>query len=141
MALRVAAIAIVVTPVHEKKNTDEIIKINAFKNWYLYACFSSLTHILNMMKIPAMKDIMLPTIKFNAKSIKTYPIKKNDLKIMCALQDRYALKNSSSSSSVIGSGRDGSSLCIILKARSLYSLASFDSGYFSTTVFASNSAS
>ncbi len=34
-ALRLAAIAIVVTPVHEKKNTEDIIKIKAFKNWYL----------------------------------------------------------------------------------------------------------
>lgn len=27
----------VTTPVHDKKNTDEIASINAFKNWCLYA--------------------------------------------------------------------------------------------------------
>ena len=31
--LRVAAIAIVVTPVHEKKNTEDIIKMKALRNW------------------------------------------------------------------------------------------------------------
>jgi hypothetical protein len=69
IALRAAAIAMVVTPVHEKKKTDEIIRIKAFQNWYLYACFSSLTHMLNMMKIPAIREITLPMTKFHAKSI------------------------------------------------------------------------
>lgn len=37
------AMASVVTPVHDKKKTDDIVRTNAFKNWYLYAFLTSLT--------------------------------------------------------------------------------------------------
>ena len=59
----------VTTPVQEKKNIDEIIKIKALRNWYLYAFFSSLTHMLNMMKMPAINEIALPMTILIGKSI------------------------------------------------------------------------
>ena len=64
-----AATAMVTTPVHEKKKTEEIIRIKALRNWYLYAYFSSLTHMLKMMKIPANNDIPLPMTMFKGKSM------------------------------------------------------------------------
>ena len=56
----VAAMPIVVTPVHDKKKNEEIVSVKLSRNWYLYAVFSSLTMQLIKRKIPAIKEIPLP---------------------------------------------------------------------------------
>ena len=75
--------------------------------------------------------ILLKIIVFGFKKVKDvfYNYSRNDL------------KNFSNSSSSIGSGVVKTLFSIIFVDKASYSLASLDSGYFSTTVFASNSLS